>query len=88
MVACTFISAPLMFVSAKMITLTKTDPSEYIKQLDSFTLDVSIVATITCCWVIFVFILTKKISRLPHKVTACLVISQVSLSEQHVLSSS
>ena len=88
MVACTFISAPLMFVSAKMITLTKTDPSEYIKQLDSFTLDVSIVATITCCWVIFVFILTKKISRLPHKVTACLVISQVRLSEQHVLSSS
>ncbi|XP_063930387.1 lysosomal cholesterol signaling protein [Zophobas morio] len=77
MVACTFISAPLMFVSAKMITLTKTDPSEYIKQLDSFTLDVSIVATITCCWVIFVFILTKKISRLPHKVTACLVISQL-----------
>jgi hypothetical protein len=77
MVACTFISAPLMFVSAKMITLTKTDPSEYIKQLDSFTLDVSIIATVACCWVIFVFVLTKKITRLPHKITACLIISQL-----------
>ncbi|RZC40348.1 integral membrane protein GPR155 [Asbolus verrucosus] len=77
MVACTFISAPLMFVSAKMITLTKTDPSEYIKQLDSFTLDVSIIATVASCWVIVVFALTKKIARLPHRITACLVISQL-----------
>ncbi|EFA13400.1 lysosomal cholesterol signaling protein isoform X2 [Tribolium castaneum] len=77
MVACTFISAPLMFVSAKMITITKTDPSEYIKQLDSFTLDISIVAIIACGWVILVFILTKKIARLPHKITACLIISQL-----------
>lgn len=77
MVACTFISAPLMFVSAKMITLTNTNPSEYIKQLDSFTLDISIVAIIACSWVLLVFILTKKITRLPHKITACLIISQV-----------
>jgi predicted permease len=85
MVACTFISAPLMFVSAKMITLTKTDPSEYIKQLDSFTLDVSIIATVACCWVIFVFVLTKKITRLPHKITACLIISQVSVTRALLL---
>lgn len=30
MVACTFVSAPLMFVSAKMITLQKLDPKGYI----------------------------------------------------------
>lgn len=77
MVACTFISAPLMFVSAKMITLTKADPSSYIDQLNAFTFDISIAATIVSLWVLFVFVLTKKINRIPHKLTACLVISQV-----------
>ncbi|XP_019875971.2 integral membrane protein GPR155 isoform X2 [Aethina tumida] len=77
MVACTFISAPLMFVSAKMITITNCDPADYIKQLDSFTLDISIIGIITCCWVILVFTLTKKICRVPHKITTCLVVSQL-----------
>ncbi|KAL1501570.1 hypothetical protein ABEB36_006870 [Hypothenemus hampei] len=75
MVACTFLSAPLMFVSAKMITITNCDPSEYVKELDSLTLDVSILGVIACVWVIFVFILTKKIWKIPHKITTCLVIS-------------
>ncbi|XP_018569986.1 integral membrane protein GPR155 [Anoplophora glabripennis] len=77
MVVCTFVSAPLMFVSAKMITITNCNPSEYIKQLDAFTLDVSIIGLIACVWVILVFILTKKIFRIPHKITACLVVSQL-----------
>ncbi|XP_074030113.1 integral membrane protein GPR155 homolog anchor isoform X2 [Leptinotarsa decemlineata] len=77
MVVCTFVSAPLMFVSAKMITLTDCNPSEYIKQLDSFTLDISIAGLIASFWVIFVFTITKKISRVPHKITTCLVISQL-----------
>ncbi|CAH0548586.1 unnamed protein product [Brassicogethes aeneus] len=77
MVACTFISAPLMFVSAKMITITNASPSDYIKQLDAFTFDISIIGIIACCWVIFVFSLTKKICRIPHKITTCLIISQL-----------
>ncbi|XP_060534255.1 lysosomal cholesterol signaling protein [Cylas formicarius] len=75
MVACTFLSAPLMFVSAKMITLTNCDPSEYIKQLDSFIFDVSIVGVVACFWVVLIFVLTKKIAKIPHKITACLVVS-------------
>lgn len=77
MVACTFISAPLMFVSAKMITITNCNPSDYIKQLDNFTFDVSIIGTIACLWVLLVFILTKKIHRIPHKITSCLIVSQL-----------
>ncbi|KAF5272061.1 hypothetical protein FQR65_LT05043 [Abscondita terminalis] len=77
MVACTFISAPLMFVSAKMITLTNTDPSEYIAKLDAFTFDVSIGGLIACVWIIFVFIITKRISRIPHRITAYLTFSQL-----------
>ncbi|XP_028148362.2 integral membrane protein GPR155 [Diabrotica virgifera virgifera] len=77
MVVCTFVSAPLMFVSAKMITITNCDPSEYIKQLDSFTLDISILSLIASFWVLMVLILTKKILKIPHKITAALVISQL-----------
>lgn len=77
MVVCTFVSAPLMFVSAKMITITNTNPSEYIRQLDAFTFDISIIGSICCIWVVIVFLLTKKIYRVPHKITTCLVISQV-----------
>ncbi|CAH1115315.1 unnamed protein product [Psylliodes chrysocephalus] len=77
MVVCTFVSAPLMFVSAKMITITNCSPSEYIKQLDSFTLDISILGLIGSLWVLLVFVLTKKILRIPHKITAALVISQL-----------
>ncbi|KAF7286570.1 hypothetical protein GWI33_004610 [Rhynchophorus ferrugineus] len=75
MVACTFLSAPLMFVSAKMITITNCNPSEYIKQLDQFTFDVSIIGIMACIWVIIVFTLTKKISKIPHKITSCLIVS-------------
>lgn len=78
MVACTFLSAPLMFVSAKMITLTKLKPSDYIVELDSFAFDVSIAGIIACVWVLITFTITKKIKRIPHKYTSFLVVSQVS----------
>lgn len=77
MVACTFISAPFMFVSAKMIAMTNVDPSKYIKELDAFTFDISIISTIACLWVIFIFVLAKKINKIPHKITTCLIVSQL-----------
>ncbi|GLH10934.1 Integral membrane protein GPR155 [Gryllus bimaculatus] len=46
MVACTFISAPFMFVSAKMVTVTKMKPSDYLQELDSFAFDISIIGII------------------------------------------
>jgi hypothetical protein len=48
MVACTFISAPLMFISAKMITINKLKPSDYLHELDSFALDISIAGIFAC----------------------------------------
>lgn len=77
MVACTFISAPLMFVSAKMIAMTTIDPSKFMRELDAFTFHVSIVGTIASLWVIFVFAISKKITKVPHKMTTCLVVSQL-----------
>lgn len=76
MVICTFVSSPLMFISAKMITLTNTDPVDYIVKLDAFTFDVSIAGLIACIWIVGVFFITKRINRVPHRITACLVFSQ------------
>lgn len=76
MVACTFLSAPLMFVSAKMITLTKLKPCDYIVELDNFAFDISVAGMVACIWVIITFIITKKIKRIPHKLTTYLVVSQ------------
>lgn len=81
MVACTFVSAPLMFVSAKMITLTTTDSSEYIKQLNNFTFDLSVIGLIASIWVLLLYILTKRINRVPHKITSCIIVSQVRLKK-------
>ena len=56
--ASTFIAAPLMFVTARMLTLMNMDPKDYIDQLDIFLLDISVVGLIAACWVIFVLIVS------------------------------
>ncbi|CAL8138044.1 unnamed protein product [Orchesella dallaii] len=76
MVACTILSAPLMFVSAKMITLTKLNPGDYVSDLDTFLLNMSIIGLIAAAWVIGVFMLSRKWQKVPHCITLCLAISQ------------
>ncbi|XP_066945138.1 lysosomal cholesterol signaling protein isoform X2 [Macrobrachium rosenbergii] len=77
MVACTFLSAPLMFVSAKMVTLVRINPLDYVKELESILFNVSIIGLICTVWVIAVFILSRKWRKVPHFVTLCLAVSQV-----------
>ncbi|XP_055384232.1 integral membrane protein GPR155 [Condylostylus longicornis] len=77
MVACTFISAPLMFISAKMISLTNLNPSDYMNELDRFAFDISVAGVIGCIWVLLLFSLTKKFRLMPHRITCCLVFSQL-----------
>jgi len=77
MVACTFLSAPLMFISAKMVTLNDLNPMNYINELDSFLFNISIISLISTIWVITLFLLTKKWKKIPHYFTLCLVISQL-----------
>ncbi|XP_077290669.1 integral membrane protein GPR155 homolog anchor [Arctopsyche grandis] len=76
MVACTFLSAPLMFISAHMSTITK----DYAPQLITFGFDVSIVAAVASIWMITFFIVTKKYNRMPHRITFCLALSQLIMS--------
>lgn len=77
MVACTFVSAPLMFISAKMISITNLNPKDYLKEYDSIAFDLSIFAICAVIFVLLLFIVTKKFKRLPHRVTCALLISQM-----------
>lgn len=77
MVACTFISAPLMFISAKMISITNLNPSDYLNELDKFAFDISIAAMIASVYILLLFGLTNKIRKMPHRITSSLLFSQV-----------
>lgn len=46
MVACTFLSAPLMFASAKMVIASNLDPSEFMKTLNLFEFDISVLSSL------------------------------------------
>merc|ERR1712106_881654 len=74
--ASTFIAAPLMFVTAKLLTMMNMNPGDYIDQLDIFLLDVSVVGLIAAIWVIFVLLMTGRARQLPHTITLCLAVSQ------------
>ncbi len=76
MVACTFVAAPIMFISARLLSLKRIDPLDYIEQLDRFLLDVSIVGLMLSVWVSLCFVITKKYLRVPHVVTLALSVSQ------------
>ncbi|CAK9799087.1 Integral membrane protein GPR155 [Anthophora quadrimaculata] len=82
MVACTFLSAPLMFVSAKLISAVSTDitPANYARQLNIFSFDVSIASATVCIWLIICFagLRRKKYKCVTHKCTFCIIIAQVS----------
>jgi Domain found in Dishevelled, Egl-10, and Pleckstrin (DEP) len=77
MVACTFVSAPLMFISAKMISITNLKPEDYMKEYDSFSFDLAITAICAALFVLLLFTVTKKFKRLPHRITCCLLVSQL-----------
>ncbi|XP_060654780.1 LOW QUALITY PROTEIN: lysosomal cholesterol signaling protein [Drosophila nasuta] len=77
MVLCTFISAPLMFISAKMISLTNLKPLDYLHELDAFSFDISVAGAAACVWMLTLLIATKRFKRMPQRVTACLVLSQL-----------
>ncbi|XP_076756400.1 integral membrane protein GPR155 homolog anchor [Xylocopa sonorina] len=81
MVACTFLSAPLMFVSAKLIDAVSAGvtPTNYVHQLNLFSFDVSIASVTVCIWLIICFVGfgRKKYKCVTHKCTLSIVIAQL-----------
>ena len=76
MVACTLMSAPMMFVSAQLLTITTINPNEYISLLDNFLLNISVVALFATFFTSFVFLVSKNWRQMPHCQTLALVITQ------------
>lgn len=77
MVACTFISGPIIFISSKMISLTNLQPSDFFPELEVFSFDVCVVGILMGVATLILFVVTKKHRKMPHKVTCCLIISQI-----------
>jgi len=77
MVACTFLSAPLMFASAKMVIASNLDPEQFMKTLSLFEFDISVVASLAAIWMLVVFVVNKSYQNLHLRMVMYLVISQL-----------
>ncbi|GAB1600426.1 integral membrane protein GPR155-like [Argonauta hians] len=77
LVMCTIFSAPLMFVSARMMTVLSHHPIIYSKIIRDTTFDISTLSLAACVWTCVVFMITHRWKKAPHLFTLCLVISQI-----------
>nr|XP_006003595.1 PREDICTED: integral membrane protein GPR155 [Latimeria chalumnae] len=77
MVISTFISAPIMYVSAWLLTIPSMDPKLLISAVQNVSFDISIVSLISLIWSVAVIFLSKKYKRLPHFFTANLMLAQI-----------
>lgn len=84
MVVCTFLSAPLMFVSAKLISAISAgvNPAIYSKDLRAYSLDVSAISVAVCIWLMLYFLIIekKRLNSIVHRCTLCLVVAQLAAS--------
>ncbi|CAL8321833.1 unnamed protein product [Merluccius merluccius] len=76
MVLSTFLSAPIMYVSAWLLTIPGMDPELLMESLQSVSFDISIVSLVVLVWTIAVMFLSKKYNRLPHLLTINLLLAQ------------
>ncbi|NXA32908.1 GP155 protein, partial [Eudromia elegans] len=76
MVISTFVSAPIMYVSAWLLTIPSMDPNPLAAALQNVTFDISIVSLISLIWSLIVVLLSKKYKQLPHMITANLLVAQ------------
>ncbi|XP_030235649.1 LOW QUALITY PROTEIN: integral membrane protein GPR155-like [Gadus morhua] len=76
MVISTFLSAPIMYVSAWLLTIPMMDPILLVMELQNVSFNISIVCLIALVWTITVTLLSKKFNRLPHLFTLNLFLAQ------------
>ncbi|NWW52196.1 GP155 protein, partial [Pedionomus torquatus] len=76
MVISTFVSAPIMYVSAWLLTIPSMDPNPLASALQNVSFDISIVSLISLIWSLAVVLLSKKYKQLPHMITTNLLVAQ------------
>lgn len=77
MVISTFLSAPIMYVSAWLLTIPWMDPKLLESALKSISFNISIISLIALVWCVAVNIMSKKFSRVPHMFTVNLFVAQL-----------
>ncbi|XP_076025957.1 lysosomal cholesterol signaling protein [Genypterus blacodes] len=76
MVISTFLSAPILYVSAWLLTIRWMDPQRLMDALQNVCFNISIVSLVTLVWTLAVLFLSKKYKRLPHMFTVNLLMAQ------------
>ncbi|XP_055764476.1 integral membrane protein GPR155-like isoform X4 [Salvelinus fontinalis] len=76
MVISTFLSAPIMYVSAWLLTIPLMDPKPLVTELQNVSFNISIVSLVALVWTIAVILLSKKFKRLPHMFSMNLFLAQ------------
>uniref|UniRef100_A0A3Q0S354 G protein-coupled receptor 155 n=1 Tax=Amphilophus citrinellus TaxID=61819 RepID=A0A3Q0S354_AMPCI len=77
MVISTFLSAPIMYVSAWLLTIPLMDPTPLVTELENVSFNISIVSLVALVWTIVVMLLSRKFNRLPHLFVLNLFLAQV-----------
>uniref|UniRef100_A0A8C5QMN2 G protein-coupled receptor 155 n=1 Tax=Leptobrachium leishanense TaxID=445787 RepID=A0A8C5QMN2_9ANUR len=77
MVISTFVSAPIMYVSAWLLAIPTMDPKPLTSALLNVSFDISIVGSISLVWSLAVLLLSKKHKVLPHLFTVNLLLAQL-----------
>uniref|UniRef100_A0A3B5M3E7 Uncharacterized protein n=1 Tax=Xiphophorus couchianus TaxID=32473 RepID=A0A3B5M3E7_9TELE len=77
MVISTFLSAPIMYVSAWLLTIPFMDPSPLVAELENVSFNISIISLIGLVWTIAVMLLSRKFNQLPHLFVLNLFLAQV-----------
>ncbi|XP_056145913.1 integral membrane protein GPR155 isoform X2 [Lampris incognitus] len=77
MVITTILSAPIMYVSAWLLTIPCMDPELLMNSLQNVSFNISIVSLVALVWTIAVMFLSKKFKRLPHLFTVNLFLAQL-----------
>uniref|UniRef100_A0A4W5P243 G protein-coupled receptor 155 n=1 Tax=Hucho hucho TaxID=62062 RepID=A0A4W5P243_9TELE len=77
MVISTFLSAPIMYVSAWLLTIPWMDPKPLMDSLQNVSFNVSIISLVALAWTVTVMFLSKTFKRLPHMFTVNLFLAQI-----------
>ncbi|KAI7809062.1 putative integral membrane protein GPR155, partial [Triplophysa rosa] len=77
MVISTFLSAPIMYVSAWLLTIPWMDPTVLALALQNVSFNISIVSLFTLVWSVAVMLLSRKFGRVPHMFTINLFVAQL-----------
>ncbi|XP_066542834.1 lysosomal cholesterol signaling protein isoform X2 [Hoplias malabaricus] len=77
MVIGTFLSAPIMYVSAWLLTIPWMDSKLLASALQNVSFNISIVSLFALVWCVAVSIMSKKYCRLPHMLAVNLFVAQL-----------